>query len=429
MSQLSQLQTDLKTLQEKIYSANFDILSMLPILSKEEIVKNIILAKNQAMQVKDAEVMVYGYAKSSIPGGVGTPDPNLSGIYPIKKDHALYQEADKILKSLREAGMRLVKEGEAIAVDLITTSVKIANSVAAMVILMAPLSFNVPAAISLLLLIIDAIGALIKRITDVITLLEPLTQLILVVDITSLISNVSNSLTSAVNSFANAAGAVANNVSTATTAATNVAINAAPGSSLVPNTANNLTGAGSAAANAGAGVATAAIGVGAAVATGAAVNAISNLKLPNIPRIGTPEYNSYFDSVVVAIDVVVKLLISLFEPISIFQQIIEWLLGELTKAANNAKSANPTQSSSTIFPTKDDLNSKSVAKYLDLLKGLTSSFSIPDYRVESGTQSGTSSYVYDVLLPDGTVLSNLDDNSFESIKERYNVIFNTDASV
>jgi hypothetical protein len=378
----SQLESDIKILQGKIYAANFDILSILPILPKEEIVKNIMLSKNSSMKPKDAEIIIYGYEKSAIPGGVGTPNPNFSGIYPLKKDHQIYKEADKILNSVREAGMKLVKESEAIAVDLITTSVKIANSVAAMVQLIAPVTFNVPAAIALLLLIIDAIAALIKRITDVITLLEPLTQLALIVDITSMISGVAAGLSSLVNPLTNAANTVSTNIETATS-----------------------------------------------TASGISSSSISNINKPSIPSFGTPEFNSYFDIAVIGIDIPIKLLIGLFEPISVFQLIIEWLLGELSKAVNNAHKSNPTQSSSTIFPTKDDLNSKSVDKYLNLLKGLTSSFSIPSLPKQSGTQSGTSSYAYDVLLPDGTVLSNLDDNSFESIKERYNVIFNTDASV
>jgi hypothetical protein len=374
MSQISQLEKDLSILQSKIYKANFDILSVLPILSKEEIVKNIILQNNQAMKLHEAELMVYGYSKSL---GETKPNPKYAKIYPIKKDHHLYIQSKMILNSLREAGMRLTRESSGIAQDLITTSIKIGNAVAAMGQLIAPLSFNVPAAIALLLLIIDAITHLIKRMSEVIVMLEPLKQLSLVIDVTSAMASVA--IASSVSALANAAGIAGNNINTST-------LSAAQSAGISPN----------------------------------------SLNFPHIPTIGTPEYNSIFDTVVLPIDIVVKLLTALFEPISALQEIINFLLGQLHKSVKNA---SPTQSApSTPFPqSAEELKDQaSINKYLSQLNGLglSQSFSIPNNLIQSTASSY--SYVYDVLLPDGTSLNNLDDDTFESIKERFNVIFTPD---
>ena len=380
MSQLSKLEIDLNRLEHQIYHVNqeYEILSKL-FLKTEDVVRNIILSKNPTMKLKDATMMVYGTAS------------NLSGIYPIRKDHELYNQANKMIESLKAAGMKLMKESIGIAEDLITTSIKIANSVAAMVQLIAPITFNLPAALSLLLLIIDAINQLIKRVTELINLLNPLKDLIYVIDITSMIS--STAISSAVNTLTNAASTAAGNVSGA--------------GSLLKGVVSDASHA--------------------AVAAGAAAagNALSNLQLPNIPIIGTPDFNKYFDLIVLPIDIAVVTLIGFLEIISGFEAIIDWLLKQLKSAQKNA---SPTQSGvSAIFPGSiDELkDQKSVNIYVGLLNNLQG--------VNQSTNSITStpititfsstSYVYDVLLPDGTVLNNLDGNQLEAIKEKYNVIF------
>ena len=392
----SKLEKDITILENKIFQLNkeYEILSSM-FLKSEEVVKNILLAKNSGMKLKDAETMVYGYPKSS----AGSSN-KYSGIYPIKKDHELYNQANKLLKDLKIAGMKLLKENIGIATDLITTSIKIANSVAAMVQLIAPLSFNVPAAISLLLLIIDAINQLIKRATEIIEILGPLKQLIFVIDITSVIGIASSVVSSSVNALTNAANTAAANVSSANDALKNQAVSTATG------------------------IASGAATVATTTAAVDAAKALSNLQLPNIPIIGTPEFNKYYDSILLPIDVAVVALIGFLDVITGFELVITFLLGQLKSASHNA---SPTQSATfSQFPsTFDELKDpKNINKYTSLLNnipGMSQSHSINSSPITVTFSS--SSYVYDVLLSDGTLLSNLDDNQFESIKEKYNVIF------
>ena len=66
--------------------------------------------------------------------------------------------------------------------ELITIIIKIANAIPAMALLIAPMSFNVPAAINLILLIIDAINLLCTKMKNIVNYLEPLKKLRLLID-------------------------------------------------------------------------------------------------------------------------------------------------------------------------------------------------------------------------------------------------------
>lgn len=161
-----ELTKNIDTLQNSIYGSNFDISTFFA--SDKQVVKNILINKNPTMKKEDAETMVSG--KKGV------------AVYPLPSNHGLYGEAGKAKKEVRDAALGLVKEQKALIQDLIMAGIKIGNAIPAITILVAPLSFNAPAAISLLLVIIDALKAIINRIMEILKHLEPLKKLSLVID-------------------------------------------------------------------------------------------------------------------------------------------------------------------------------------------------------------------------------------------------------
>ena len=334
---MSDLNSNIATLQDKVYSVNFDISkSFLP---DKEVVKNQLLLKNPLMKTKDAQIMVDGFTSKIGPTGSvpGTPSAGATssgvkdiskteakklygGVYPLPKTHHYYDEAKKTKKEVREAAMGLIKEQKALVQDLIVTAIKIGNAVPAITLLIAPLSFNVPGAISLLLLIIDAINLLINKIMDIVKLLEPLTKLGLLID------------------------------------------------------------------------------------------------------------KSKFESVTAPLNAAILIIIALFEPISILKLIIEFLLGQLKKTIKDAPQQNATPGASYSIPppTKDgNFDESNVGYAINIIKTAAPSLTIIK-DLSDQIALGKEVYVYNVELPNGVNLTDIDDDALQTIKEKYKLIFKSE---
>jgi hypothetical protein len=102
-------------------------------------------------------------------------------LYPLNKDSIYYQEAKNIKDDVRKSVMLLFKEQKELMQDLSKTSIQVASSISGAAILIAPLSFNVPGAISVVLLVIDGISKIISKMMNIIQHLGPLKYLVLLI--------------------------------------------------------------------------------------------------------------------------------------------------------------------------------------------------------------------------------------------------------
>ncbi len=207
---MTQLEQNLNTLQEKIYSLNFDISkSFLP---DSEVAKNIITSQNPKMTKADADIMIDGKISESTKSSMYTASISKSGstqpitgtssaatdqtirskeksaefakkknIYPLPKDSTFHTEAKKIKSEVRKAFMLMIKEQKELIQDLIKTAIDSGNAIAAAATLCAPMSFNVPGAIVLILKVLDAIAKIISKMTNIIMHAEPLKYLSLLI--------------------------------------------------------------------------------------------------------------------------------------------------------------------------------------------------------------------------------------------------------
>lgn len=177
----TQLENNINKLKESIYGINFDIASSF--LPDNEIAKNIIRAKTPSLSKEDAEMMIDGKI-SGLTSSIANEKDQLakfgrdSHIYPLPKTNQYYDQVKKMKDDTRQAAMLMVKSQKDLVQDLIKISVQISNSIAGAAVLISPLSFNVPAAISLVMLIIDAISKIVDKLMNVIQHLDPLKNLV-----------------------------------------------------------------------------------------------------------------------------------------------------------------------------------------------------------------------------------------------------------
>jgi hypothetical protein len=215
---MTTLEKNIAILQDKIYSSNFDISkSFLP---NEEVIKNII--KSQYPQYDDDVLNMMVGLTSSLSGLTSSIASSLSGltssiassasgltssiassasgltssiskenqdlkdftkknnIWPLPKDSSYHKESEKKKSEIKEAVMLMVKEQEEILDELVKVSIQTSSSIAGASLLISPPSFNVPGAISLILLVVTSIGVLISKILSTIENLAPLKYLPLV---------------------------------------------------------------------------------------------------------------------------------------------------------------------------------------------------------------------------------------------------------
>jgi hypothetical protein len=206
---MNSVEKNITILQDKIYSVNFDISkSFLP---NEEIIKNMI--KSQYPQYSDEMLnmmvgipsVISGITASTISNtisGLSASVTNtISGltssiskstkelgdfakknnIWPLPKSSSYHKEVDKRKDEIRKAVMLMIKEQKELMQDLVKVSIQTGTSISGASILISPPSFNIPGAISLVLLVLAAISALVAKIMSTIENLAPLKYLSLVI--------------------------------------------------------------------------------------------------------------------------------------------------------------------------------------------------------------------------------------------------------
>ncbi|NBO22731.1 hypothetical protein EBU94_05255 [bacterium] len=188
---MNQLDQNINTLQEKIYSSvsaftGFQDISK-NFLPDDEIAINIVKKKSPEMSDDQARQIVKG---SSDPRSLSAQT------YPLKSSSGIYTEVKNVKNSVRQNVMLFVNSQVDIVQDLAKISFKVANSISGAAVLIAPLSFNVPAAISLVLVVVDGLSLLVKKATEILVYLGPMSDLILVLP-----KNLFDSLTGPINAF------------------------------------------------------------------------------------------------------------------------------------------------------------------------------------------------------------------------------------
>lgn len=389
---MTQLEQNLNTLQEKIYSLNFDISkSFLP---DSEVAKNIITTKNPKMTKADADIMIDGkisdstkssmYAASISKSGSTQPITGTSSaatdqlikskeksaefarknnIYPLPKDSTFHTEAKKIKSEVRKAFMLMIKEQKELIQDLIKTAIDSGSAIAAAATLCAPMSFNVPGAIVLILKVLDAIAKIISKMTNIIMHAEPLKYLALLIP---------------KESFQSATGPIN------TTLTTLIGILSVVG--FLQSLLSKLMG---------------------------------SLKKTTDPKNLTTQIEKLRSEIGKAQGELDTLKNSKFP--------------DSQKITNKTNEISELQSRLDMIlkgPNLPDMDDK--GQFIE--KPLTEILKDIDFDLAQ-QQSDVSQlnlqlydYVYDVYLPDGEVLSGLNDDDFESVKERYNVVIDTQRS-
>ena len=389
----TQLENNITKLQEAIMAANFDISKYY--LPDSEIAKNILKAKNPGMTKEDADVMIDGKI-SDVDASVGSVSPTASttstsgltasgssafrkgkekinsfakqnNLYPVPKTSHYYEEVRKMKQEAREAVMLLIRNQKDLIQDVAKVSIKVATSIAGAAVLVSPLSFNVPAAISLVLVVIDGVSTVIKKMMDVIMHCEPIKLLVYLLPSGSFDAIVAPinvaviillSIFEAINALRSLVGDLSGSLSSLTSA-------------------DSLSSALSALKEQ----------LNTKLAELAALEALKNILFPNLGKVGTGKQISdkkkEIDELKSRIDKMEK---GYNVPIGKNGEFPETLANEFLSKLN---------------PKVDKIN-----KANDELVG----------------------YVYDVLLPDGTVVKNLDEKSLEDIKHKYKVIFDTQNS-
>jgi hypothetical protein len=102
---------------------------------------------------------------------------DLRGVLPLSFPNTLFKQAINLKLEIRVCVSRFLKLFKDLIVDLIKLGIKIATGVPGAAIMVAPPTFNIPAAISFVLLIIDGISDIIKRVKSAIEFIPCLKKL------------------------------------------------------------------------------------------------------------------------------------------------------------------------------------------------------------------------------------------------------------
>jgi len=176
---MNQLEQNINTLQEKIYTV-ITSLTTFPDISKQflpdkQIAINILKKKNPYITEEQCELII-----GAVGAARGQASDLASQVYPLPTVNSIYEEVKNIKNEIRESVMLFVNSQIDIVQDLAKLTIKVANSIAGAAVLVAPLSFNVPAAIALILVIVDGINLLIMKAMEILKYLGPMNNLILV---------------------------------------------------------------------------------------------------------------------------------------------------------------------------------------------------------------------------------------------------------
>lgn len=94
----------------------------------------------------------------------------------------LYEEAKEVLREIKAAIFRLIKGVKDLTKKFVTTTVQTFSSIPAIALMIAAPPWNIPSAISLTMLVVEAYLGLLALTKDIIPFLSPLRQLVLVTD-------------------------------------------------------------------------------------------------------------------------------------------------------------------------------------------------------------------------------------------------------
>lgn len=154
-------------------------------MSDRQIAKKMISTKNPSMSDDDLNLIVFGQDVRKLQGPsyeayktdnevkypeILSKDPN-SPFKPIPDNDPIFDEINKNKKEVRSNGFLLGEKLKDITTELVKITTLIINSIPAMVQLIAPPSFNVSGAISILILAMGGTKNLQIRIKEVLTLL------------------------------------------------------------------------------------------------------------------------------------------------------------------------------------------------------------------------------------------------------------------
>lgn len=217
---MAQFDTYLKNLEElegKIYAGGFDINKYL--LSEKEVVKKLLSYKNPLLKKDDIDLMVDSeedtlkkfddkeerkakrkektdklkqQSKEEVEKlkqkAEEEKEKIREKIKELKKIYkealkAIYEEAKKIKEEIRKAVFTLINTFKELTKELITALIQTVSSVSAVVVLVSAPPFNIPTALSLVLIVVDSYMKLVSKITNIaLPLLSPTKKLALVTD-------------------------------------------------------------------------------------------------------------------------------------------------------------------------------------------------------------------------------------------------------
>lgn len=205
-----ELEKNISILESKIYGLNFDISkSFLP---DKEVVRKLLKHKNPKASKEDIDLMIDGPIDEEYEDDIiDNTDEDLEtkirngearrykreekrkkkeenkrlkdeGIYPLSEDSTQYEEARAMKREVREASMKVVKDQKLILQDTIQTSIQTGVAIPAIAAVIGSPFWNIPLAISYALDIIKSINNVVDRIMNLITSLIPLKNISFLID-------------------------------------------------------------------------------------------------------------------------------------------------------------------------------------------------------------------------------------------------------
>lgn len=221
---MDQLERTIQELQDKAYNSDPLVKQITDqFLSDKEIAAKLMQYKNPNLNPADVELMITGKSTLNLSNAISDFDPpslkrtdvadikfayNSFGrdrddiIAPIfqqfqvdasvindgiknnqpvsfkwKGNGNLELEAKKLKIEVKNALFMVIKEQKELVQDLISFAIQFGNTIAGAAVLVAPLSFNVPAALSLIMTLFQGIRQLISKVLNIVVHLEPLRNL------------------------------------------------------------------------------------------------------------------------------------------------------------------------------------------------------------------------------------------------------------
>lgn len=217
MSQYNTLLENINNLENQIYPVGFDISKFF--LSDKESVKKLIKIKNPQMSNKDINLMVDSeeesllkldeeekiYKAKNKPFNKEIKKENIQTSKKIYKNilKSYYDETKNIKQEIRVSSFLLVENSIDISKKLVNAVIQTSSTIPGVTIMMTAIPFNIPGAITLALTVVEAFMDIVTKMKDVVVLLSPLKKLEIVTDNKSLsiISSILNPVLSILSSL------------------------------------------------------------------------------------------------------------------------------------------------------------------------------------------------------------------------------------